>query len=61
MQEFNEDYLDPELMVPVEIKDDRLKICIRCDSYTPPICKECSCIVGMMVSYTFKSCPKNKW
>lgn len=61
MENFDDTYLDPELMVTPEVKDKRLAICIVCDSYNPPVCSECGCIVGMLVSYNFKSCPKNKW
>ncbi len=61
MENFDNTYLDPELMVTEEVKQQRLAICIECKSYTPPICSECNCIIGMMVSYTFKSCPLGKW
>jgi hypothetical protein len=61
MENFDSTYLDPELMVTEELKEHRLKTCVGCDSFQPPLCGECSCIVGMMVAYTFKSCPLNKW
>lgn len=61
MENFDSKYLDTELMVTEEIKEQRLKKCVECKSFRPPVCGECNCIVGMMVSYTFKSCPLNKW
>jgi hypothetical protein len=61
MENFDDSYLDPELMVDTEIKTKRLKTCLECASYTPPTCNKCNCVVGMMVSYTFKSCPIGKW
>jgi|LauGreDrversion4_2_1035121.scaffolds.fasta_scaffold1906743_2 hypothetical protein len=61
MEQFNNDYLDSNLMVTEEVKEQRLKICVECNSFEPPLCKECQCVIGMMVAYTFKSCPLDKW
>ena len=61
MENFDNTYLDPELMVTEEVKEQRLKTCVECKSFQAPVCTECDCIVGMMVAYNFKSCPIGKW
>ena len=61
MDNFDDRFLDSELVVSPEIKEVRLLTCLVCDRYTPPTCSECYCLIGLMVSYSFKSCPIGKW
>lgn len=43
----------------------RLSFCNPCENNNPvaniPMCSECNCTVGILVSMNFKSCPIGKW
>lgn len=61
MEQFNDEYLNPDYIVTEKVKETRLIICTKCSSFQASLCSECNCLVGMIVSYSFKSCPLNKW
>lgn len=51
------------LIVPNDIKNERLEICSTCEwiSKNKSRCKSCGCILKMKTSLAVSSCPEGKW
>lgn len=49
--------------VPEEIREERLKICMSCDSLVKALnmCSKCGCIVNAKTWLPSSSCPIKKW
>ena len=51
-----------DVLNPVEIYDNRLSTCMKCQYVTAErMCTECGCPVVMMAQFNFKQCPKGFW
>jgi hypothetical protein len=47
-----------------EQSSQRLEICKRCEKFVidgTTKCSECECHINLMITYTFKQCPLEKW
>ena len=48
-------------VVPEEIKQERLDICMSCPSWKNYRCMECGCQMRVKTTLTSSRCPKGKW
>lgn len=51
------------IVVPDEVREERLKICMSCDRLVPKInmCNTCGCIVHAKTWVANTACPIKKW
>ena len=54
---------DLNVFVSDDIKEERLKICMKCDYYAPrqKRCKQCGCWLEHKAKFVASTCPIDKW
>lgn len=61
IQDFNEDIVECE----DSEKNTRLTACTNCENFTIEDgitkCSQSGCLINLMITYTFKQCPLEKW
>jgi hypothetical protein len=50
-------------IVPVEVRKERIKICLVCEHLKQPKnrCGKCGCFIHAKTVFTKSKCPLNKW